>query len=210
MSSARVAIVDYDAGNLGSVRRACQEVGINGVITSDPAEVLSADKVIFPGVGSAASAVDTLHQRGLFEALLAFYESGKPFLGICLGSQILLEHSEEGDRDCLGIVPGCCERFDYKDPTLKIPHMGWNEMDIRSEHPMLKNVKSGDEFYFVHSYYTRPKAEFVIATTYYGHEFCSVIAKDNLFATQFHLEKSGKKGLAILDAFREWNGESSC
>lgn len=205
-STARVAIVDYDAGNLGSVRRACVEVGINGVITSDPKEILSADKVIFPGVGSAASAVDTLHQRGLFQALLDFYASGKPILGICLGSQIVLEHTEEGDKDCLGIVPGCCERFDYIDRQFKVPHIGWNEIEIQKPHPMLRNVEDGDEFYFVHSYYTRPKAAYVVAMTEYGHRFCSVISRDNLFATQFHLEKSGKKGLAILDAFRDWDG----
>ena len=206
MSAARVAIVDYEAGNLGSVRRACQEVGIGASITSDPEAVLRADKVIFPGVGSAASAVETLHQSGLFEALTEFFASGKPFLGICLGSQILLEHTEEGDKECLGLVPGGCQRFDYADRALKVPHIGWNEIEISTPHPMLKNVSSGDEFYFVHSYYTMPKKEHVVATTYYGHEFCSVISRDNLFATQFHLEKSGKKGLAILDAFRDWEG----
>ena len=206
MSAARVAIVDYEAGNLGSVRRACQEVGIEASVTADPEAVLGADKVIFPGVGSAASAVDTLHQSGLFEALTEFFKSGKPFLGICLGSQILLEHTEEGDKECLGLVPGGCQRFDYADRSLKVPHIGWNEIDISTPHPMLKNVTSGDEFYFVHSYYTMPKKEHVVATTYYGHEFCSVISRDNLFATQFHLEKSGKKGLAILDAFRDWEG----
>ena len=210
MSAARVAIVDYDAGNLGSVRRACQEVGIDAQITMDPEVVLHADKVIFPGVGSAASAVDTLHSRGLFQALTDFFTSGKPFLGICLGSQILLEHSEEGNQDCLGLVPGGCEKFDYKDRSLKVPHIGWNEIEISQSHPMLKNVQSGDEFYFVHSYFTLPKKEHIVATTYYGHEFCSVIAKDNLFATQFHLEKSGKKGLAIPDAFRDWDGAQTC
>lgn len=208
--AARVAIVDYDSGNLGSVRRACEEVHIDGFITADPEEVLAADKVIFPGVGSAASAVTTLHDRGLFQALLEFFASGKPFLGICLGSQILLDHTEEGDRDCLGLVPGSCQRFDYSDRSLKIPHIGWNEIDIKTPHPMLKNVKHGDEFYFVHSYYNIPRKEYLVATTTYGHEFCSVIARDNLFATQFHLEKSGKKGLAILDAFRDWNGEQAC
>ena len=210
MSAIQVAIVDYDAGNLGSVRRACQEVGINAEITADPQEVKNADKVIFPGVGSAASAVDTLHGRGLFEALKEFFASGKPFLGICLGSQILLEHTEEGDKECLGLVPGGCERFNYTDRTLKVPHIGWNEIEITQPHPMLKNVKSGDEFYFVHSYFTRPLKEHIVATTTYGHEFCSVITRDNLFATQFHLEKSGKKGLAILDAFRDWDGDPRC
>ena len=206
----QVAIVDYDAGNLGSVKRACTEVGIDAFITSDPEQVLAADKVIFPGVGSAASAIDTLHERGLFEALRAFYQSGKPFLGICLGSQILLEYSDEGNKECLGIVSGACERFDLPDRTLKVPHMGWNEIDILRPHPLLRDIKAGDEFYFVHSYFTRPAKENIVATTEYGINFCSIIAKDNLFATQFHLEKSGRKGLAILSAFRDWDGVDPC
>ena len=152
----QVAIVDYDAGNLRSVQRACHKVGIDAYITADPEKVIKADKVVFPGVGSAVSAIDTLHQRGLFEALIEVFHSGKPLLGICLGSQIVLNHTEEGDKDCLSLVDGVCERFDFADRVLKIPHMGWNEVVIQRPHPLLKNVKSGDEFYFVHSYFIRP------------------------------------------------------
>ena len=201
-----VVIVDYDAGNLRSVERACHRVGIDDAyISRDPADLLKADRVIFPGVGSADSAVDTLHARGLFEALQQFYASGKPLLGICLGSQIVLGFSEEGDKTCLNLVPGVCQRFNLADRALKIPHIGWKEIEIQRAHPMLKNVNSGDEFYFVHSYYAHPRDnECVIATTTHGVTFCSALAKDNLFATQFHLEKSGKKGLALLGAFKAW------
>ncbi|MEO2174645.1 MAG: imidazole glycerol phosphate synthase subunit HisH [bacterium] len=207
----QVAIVDYDAGNLRSVQRACHKVGIDAYITADPEKVIKADKVVFPGVGSAVSAIDTLHQRGLFEALSEVFHSGKPFLGICLGSQIVLNHTEEGDKDCLSLVDGVCERFDFADRVLKIPHMGWNEVVIQKPHPLLRNVKSGDEFYFVHSYFIRPTdKDTIVAVTQYKSEFCSILAKDNLFATQFHLEKSGEKGLHILQAFGKWDGGDVC
>ena len=207
----QVAIVDYDAGNLRSVQRACHKVGIDAFITADPEQIRNADKVVFPGVGSAVSAIDTLHHRGLFEALNEVFHCGKPLLGICLGSQIILEHTEEGDKDCLALVNGVCERFDFADRTLKIPHMGWNEVFIRRPHPLLSGVRSGDEFYFVHSYFIRPTdKQTIVAVTEYPEEFCSIVAKDNLFATQFHLEKSGEKGLAILDAFGKWDGGDAC
>ena len=203
----RVAIVDYDAGNLRSVQRACHKVGLDAFISASPEEILMADKVIFPGVGSSVSAIDTLHQRGLFEALKAFFVSGKPMLGICLGSQIVLGFTEEGKKDCLNLIDGVCERFDFPDRSFKVPHIGWNEVEIVQSHPLLNQVKSGDEFYFVHSYFNRPtKAENIYATTDYRIEFCSILAKDNLFATQFYLEKSGRKGLSILDEFGRWDG----
>ncbi|MEX0941425.1 MAG: imidazole glycerol phosphate synthase subunit HisH [Pseudomonadales bacterium] len=201
-----VVIVDYDAGNLRSVQRACQKVGIEAEISADPAKVVAADKVIFPGVGSAESAVDTLASRGLGGALREFYQSGKPLLGICLGSQIVLEHTEEGERDCLGLVAGVCKRFNFSDPALKVPHIGWNEVEIIRPHPLLSGIKSGDEFYFVHSYYVVPKDQTnVYGVTDYGSSFCSMLGKDNLFATQFHLEKSGRMGLAILSQFKIWD-----
>ena len=207
----RVAIVDYDAGNLRSVQRACQALGLDGFITASPEEVLAADKIIFPGVGSSVSAVDTLHDRGLFDALIEAFQKGTPLLGICLGSQIVLEHTEEGDKDCLGLIDGVVERFDFADRTYKIPHIGWNEISISQPHPLLRQVEDGDEFYFVHSYFTRPTQQAnVIATTDYNINFCSILAKDNLFATQFHLEKSGKKGLSILAEFASWEGGSAC
>ncbi|MEJ6705728.1 MAG: imidazole glycerol phosphate synthase subunit HisH [Pseudomonadales bacterium] len=207
----RVAIVDYDAGNLRSVQRACQAVGLDGFITASPEEVLAADKIIFPGVGSSVSAVDTLHDRGLFDVLIEAFHKGTPLLGICLGSQIVLEHTEEGDKDCLGLIDGVVERFDFADRTYKVPHIGWNEINIAQPHPLLRQVEDGDEFYFVHSYFTRPTQQAnVVATTDYNINFCSILAKDNLFATQFHLEKSGRKGLSILAEFASWEGGSTC
>ena len=200
-------IVDYDAGNVRSVQRACEYVGMKAEISADPDVVARADRVIFPGVGSAASAVDTLRDRGLDEALHSFHKSGRPLLGICLGLQILLQHTEEGDKPCLGMVEGACERFDFADRSFKVPHIGWNEVAFTREHPMLSQLKSGDEFYFVHSYYAKPRhEENNLGTTTYGDRtFCSVIGKENLFATQFHLEKSGKLGLKLLEGFKNWS-----
>ncbi len=203
-----LAIVDYDAGNLRSVQRACARVGLDAEITSDPHAVLGADKVIFPGVGSAVSAVDTLKDRGLDQALLEFYESGKPLLGICLGLQIGLEFTEEGDKNCLGIVAGACERFSFANRELKVPHIGWNELEIVTDHPMLRAIDDGDEFYFVHSYFAHPESQDdVLGRTTYGDvTFASVIGHNNFFATQFHLEKSGEIGLRLLAGLATWEG----
>ena len=202
-----LVIVDYDAGNLRSVLRACEHEGIPACISADPQEIMDADRLIFPGVGSAESAVDTLHARGLDMAMRDFFATGKPMLGICLGSQIVLQKSEEGHRDCLGLVEGVVEKFDLADKALKVPHIGWNEVEIIRPHPLLSRVESGDEFYFVHSYFTRPaNAEDVYGVTDYGDRFCSMLGHKNLFATQFHLEKSGKKGLSILAEFGVWDG----
>ncbi len=205
--ASKTIIVDYDAGNIRSVQRACAAVVLVADISDDPAVVESADSVVFHGVGAAHSAVDTLHERGLDEALRSAFRKGTPILGICLGAQIVLEHTEEGSRDCLGLIEGVCERFDFADRTLKVPHIGWNEIEIVKPHPLLKQIQSGDEFYFVHSYFTVPThKECVYGMTEYGIEFCSMLGKDNLFATQFHLEKSGRMGLKILDEFQRWEG----
>ena len=200
-------IVDYDAGNVRSVQRACQYVGMDAVISADPEVVATADKLIFPGVGSAESAVDTLHDRGLDEAIKSFYATGKPLLGICLGLQIALEYTEEGKKTCLGLVEGTSKRFEFNDRSIKVPHIGWNGLTINRPHPMLESIQSGDEFYFVHSYYARPvDSNNVVGTTDYGDKtFCSVVARENLFATQFHLEKSGELGLKLLGAFKHWD-----
>jgi glutamine amidotransferase len=205
--AAMPVIVDYDAGNVRSVQRACQHVGLDARISADPDLVARADRLIFPGVGSAISAVDTLRNRGLDEAIRSFHASGRPLLGICLGLQILLQHTEEGDRDCLGLVEGACERFEFSDRSLKVPHMGWNEVELREAHPMFRSIETGDEFYFVHSYFAKPlRQEAVLGTTEYGgNTFCSIIGQDNLFATQFHLEKSGGMGLKLLANFNEWS-----
>lgn len=202
-----VVIVDYNAGNLASVQRACRRVGMDAEISSDPEVVVAAERVIFPGVGSAASAVDTLKDRGLDEALTTFYRSGRPLLGICLGTQIVMGHTEEGDKDCLGLIEGVVRRFDFANNTLKVPHMGWNEVEIVRSHPLFKSIKTRDEFYFVHSYYACPtNEEEIYGITEYGIRFCSALGKDNLFATQFHMEKSGEFGLSILAEFATWDG----
>ncbi|MBT4160590.1 MAG: imidazole glycerol phosphate synthase subunit HisH [Gammaproteobacteria bacterium] len=203
-------IVDYDAGNVRSVQRACEHVGMVAEISADPDIVARADRLIFPGVGSAESAVDTLRSRGLDEAIKTFYQTGKPLLGICLGLQILLEHTEEGDKDCLGLVEGACERFEFADRSVKVPHIGWNEVEFDSAHPIVNAMQSGDEFYFVHSFYAKPFNDNNILgrTEYGGQTFCSVVGHENLFATQFHLEKSGELGLRMLKAFSEWT--ASC
>ena len=202
-------IVDYDAGNLRSVQRACYEVGLDAEITEDPDLVVKADKVIFPGVGSAESAMSTLQFKGLDQALMEFFNSGKPLLGICLGLQIALEFSEEGNKQCLGIIPGACERFSFSNRAVKVPHIGWNELEIVQDHPMLRSIHDGDEFYFVHSYFAHPESEkHVFGRTTYGDiKFASVIGRENFFSTQFHLEKSGKIGLRLLAAFSGWKGD---
>ena len=200
-----IIIVDYEAGNLRSVQRACEHVGMTATISASPEDLVAADRVIFPGVGSAASAVDTLRERGLDEALKQYYAAGRPLLGICLGAQIVTDFTEEDRRNCLGFVSGACQRFDFADRVLKVPHIGWNQVEIVKPHPLLRQTRSGDEFYFVHSYYVVPdNQENVYGITEYGVKFCSMLGQNNLFATQFHLEKSGRLGLRILEEFSRW------
>lgn len=203
-----IEIVDYEAGNLTSVKRALDYLGVASRITADPDHVRNGERVIFPGVGAAGSAVETLKRRGLFDALKDAHAKGTPIMGICLGTQIILSHSDEdGGVDCLDIVPGRVVRFDLKNPQLKIPHMGWNGVDIVRPHALLEDVGAEDEFYFVHSYYPSPaSSEHVIAKTEYETVFASAIGHDNLFASQFHPEKSGPVGLRILERFTEWDG----
>ena len=202
-----IAIVDYDAGNLRSVQRACRAVGVDAVITRDPEALVRADHIIFPGIGAAPSAVASLRASGLFEALGEAYAAGTPLLGICVGTQLVLERSEEGDTPGLGFIEGATVRFEGLDATLKIPHIGWNAVAIERPHPLLAGIRDGDEFYFVHSYYPRPAQETdVYATTCYGVRFCSALGRGNLFATQFHPEKSGRFGLGLLERFAKWSG----
>ena len=203
-----ITIIDYNAGNIRSVLRACKEVGADAKTTSDPKAVAKASKIIFPGVGAATSAMEYLKKTGLDVALKDAFEAGVPILGICLGAQIVLESSEEGPMKCLGLVAGKTVRFKLKDKTLKIPHMGWNEVKVVKHHPLLDSIKAGDEFYFVHSFYPRPaENENIYAVTDYGGNFCCALGYKNLFATQFHPEKSGRLGLALLERFRGWEGK---
>jgi glutamine amidotransferase len=151
----------------------------------------------------------TLRERGLDAVLKAAYARGTPILGICLGAQIILSHSEEGDVECLGLMEGLCRKFELSDKTLKIPHMGWNELSVVSPHYMLKDVPVSSQVYFVHSYYPQPvDAGMIFATTDYGMRFPCDIGRGNLLATQLHLEKSGPVGLGILKKFASWNGTS--
>jgi len=213
MNEAATIIVDYDAGNLRSVQRACAEVGIQAKISRDPAVLLAAPRVIFPGVGAAGAAMTSITRSGLGEAMVEYLQSGKPLLGICLGLQISLQHSQENDQTTLGLIAGRVCRFEFDDPSLKIPHMGWNEVTAVQPHPVLAGIEPGDEFYFVHGYYPQPEHQHqVYATTEYERTFACAIGKDNYFATQFHPEKSGRVGLRLLQAFGAWDGQvaASC
>ena len=203
-----ITIIDYNAGNIRSVQRACAEVGAAARITSDPAQVAGAEKLIFPGVGAAPSAMEYLKKTGLDIAIINAFKAGIPILGVCLGTQIVLESSEEGDQPCLGLVPGRTVRFRLKDKALKIPHMGWNEVRVVKPHPLLDGIKAGDEFYFVHSYCPQPThKKYVYAVADYGGDFCCALVYKNLFAVQFHPEKSGRLGLELLSRFTRWEGK---
>ena len=200
-----ITIVDYKAGNLTSVRRALDHLGIENQISKDPGVVRSAERVIFPGVGAAGAAMEVLRDRNLDSALKESFQKGIPILGICIGCQIILTHSEEDDTPCLDLIPGETVRFQISDPALKIPHMGWNAVTVTHPHPVLRHLRSGDELYFVHSFYPQPDDSIKIyATSDYGGEFPVAIGSDNLFAVQFHAEKSGPLGLQLLKNFSEW------
>lgn len=196
-----IAIIDYGAGNLTSVERAVKYLGYDGKITADSETILTADKVIFPGVGAARATMDNLNAGGLSEILEQVYNAGKPMLGICIGIQVLFDRSEEEDTACLGILPGIVKKFEAA-ATLKVPQIGWNEVNQTQSHPIFQDVPNPAHFYFVNSYYPIPQvASHIVGTTTYGVEFCSVAAHENLIATQFHLEKSGRIGLKMLDNF---------
>ena len=197
----KVGVVDYEAGNLRSVELALQHLSIDYILSKNPSELASADRLVFPGVGEARSAMDVLEKTELAQLILDFAAGGKPLLGICLGCQILMDESEERQTKCLGIFPGRVERFD-RALGLKVPHMGWNQVWHRNRHPVFDGIPDGASFYFVHSYYVRPDSrEIEITDTDYGIDFTSGVGKDNVLAFQFHPEKSGKYGLKLLDNF---------
>ena len=202
-----IAIIDYEAGNLTSVARALTHLGYESQITFDAETISAAERVIFPGVGAAKATMETLQKRRLDEVLIDFYRTGKPMLGICIGIQILFAHSDEENTKCLGLLPGYVKKFpttaaDTKTEMLKVPQIGWNEVCQTESHPIFEGVPNPAHFYFVNSYYSVPETEdVVIGKTKYGLEFCSAIAHDNLIATQFHLEKSGRVGLKMLNNF---------
>ena len=202
-----IYIIDYKAGNLTSVKRALDYLQLPCQITNRPADLRGADRIIFPGVGHAATAMKVLKEAGLDVALREAFDRGTPILGICLGSQIALTHSDEGDTACVALMDGNCPRFQLANPALKIPHMGWNAVSVTRPHFILKDVQPGDEFYFVHSYYPQPSDQAsCFATSDYELTFPAAIGYKNLFATQFHPEKSGPIGLTLLRNFSQWNG----
>lgn len=192
----KVAVIDYNAGNVRSVLFALGRWGAEGILTSDPSEILSADKVIFPGVGEASSAMEILRQRRLDEVIPAIRQ---PFLGICLGMQLMCLHSEEGNTDCLGVFPVKVKRFQTMDPSIKIPHVGWNQIQEFKD-PIFAKLNQGDHVYYVHSYYAE-MSDYTSATTHYIHPFSAALIKENFHAVQFHPEKSGPVGEKILESF---------
>jgi glutamine amidotransferase len=201
-----ISIIDYKAGNLTSVERALKHLNMPCRVTGDPAEIMSSDRVVFPGVGAAGKAMEVIKSLGLDKVIHDVVAKKTPFLGICLGAQIILSKSEEDDAACLGVIPGMSKKF--PNMGMKIPHMGWNNIEIVRDHPIFEGVDPMAQFYFVHSYYTRPENdENIIAKTNYGIEFASAIGRGNVVAVQFHPEKSGENGLKILKNFSEWNGE---
>jgi len=207
-----IAVIDYGMGNLRSVQNALGTVASNAsiVVTSDPNVVASANRVVFPGQGAMPDCMRELDARNLRSAVLEA-ASNKPFLGICIGLQMLFEHSTEGDVPCLGVLPGQVVRFphelhDKQGVRLKVPHMGWNQVHHHGDHPMWQGIAQDERFYFVHSYYVQTEgASLVQAVSNYPEPFVCAVARDNLFAVQFHPEKSHTAGLQLLKNFVSWN-----
>jgi glutamine amidotransferase len=199
-----IAIIDYEMGNLRSVQKAFERVGHAATVTSDPAVLADADKIILPGVGAFRDAIAALRARNLVEPIRKAVDGGKPFLGICLGLQLLFDKSyEDGEYEGLGIIPGEVVRF--KVPAeFKVPHMGWNQVQFRQRPPIFAGIEPGEHFYFVHSYYVVPNdADWIATETEYAQPFCSSICREHLFAVQFHPEKSQAAGLRLLKNFAE-------
>jgi glutamine amidotransferase len=197
-----IVVVDYGMGNLRSVQKGFEKVGARAVISRDPEEIAKADKMVLPGVGAFAKCMENLTELGLVPPILDFIKTGKPFLGICLGLQLLFEESEEfGAHEGLKVIPGKVRAFP-KDMGLKIPHMGWNSVRFTRSHPLFKGIEDGAYFYFVHSYYVDPEnSQDALAESEYGQSFVCAASKENVVATQFHPEKSQSLGLRILENF---------
>ena len=200
-----IAIIDYKAGNLRSVQKALEECGATAHITADAEDISAADGVVFPGQGACDASMLSIRERGLFEIIRHSIDSGKPFLGVCLGLQLLLESSEEGEEPCLAILKGSTKRLPPEKTDqvgLKIPHMGWNSVSLSIQHPVFEGIPNDSYFYFVHSYYADPEDKDIVAgVTNYGIDFCSAVAWDNVAAVQFHPEKSGTVGLRLYRNF---------
>ena len=210
-----IAVVDYGMGNVRSVSKALEHVAPNKnvLVTSSASDIAAAARVVFPGQGAMPDCMRELESRGLHEAIV-HAAANKPFLGICIGLQLLFEHSEEGNANGLGILAGNVKRFSAEDmhdehgDKLKVPHMGWNQVYQKQAHPMWKDIPDGERFYYVHSYFVQPADSSLVAgVTNYPKPFTGAIAKNNIFAVQFHPEKSQHAGLQLLANFVQWNGQ---
>jgi imidazole glycerol-phosphate synthase subunit HisH len=205
-----IAIIDYNAGNLTSVRLAFESLGRDAEITQSAEEILAAERVVFPGVGAAGAAMQNLNDLGLVDVITEIAGRGTPFLGICLGTQIVFGRlDEDGGVDGVGLFAGTVKRFAPDSPYDKVPQMGWNAVSLRRPHPLFEGIEDDSEFYFVHSYYPAPEDLSCVLgeTGYAGVRFASVVVSDNVVATQFHPEKSGRVGLSLLDNFCRWDGK---
>jgi glutamine amidotransferase len=205
----RIAVVDYGAGNLRSVAKALERSGLEAAIAADRAGVRRADGVVLPGVGAFANAVSNLREKGLDDALRESIEAGRPYLGLCLGLQVLFDESEEhGPIAGFGLLPGRVERFAERGPDgkpLRVPHIGWNRVRFRGSHPMLEQMPAEDCYYFVHSYKAVPaRSELAVGLADYAGDFAAAVASERIFAVQFHPEKSQSAGKKLLDAYAAW------
>ena len=202
-----ITVIDYQAGNIRSVEKALEKSGASVKLSGKASDLEKSDAVVFPGQGSCDSSMVNLRSQGLDEVLVEWINSGKPFMGVCLGLQLLLEESDEGDERGLGVLEGRVEKLPEGQ---KVPHMGWNSVRFTTDHPVFKGVSQNSYFYFVHSYIAVPKASSIIAGhTEYGRDFCSAVAFDNVVAVQFHPEKSGENGLNIYKNFVSYVESSS-
>ncbi|MBO0992913.1 imidazole glycerol phosphate synthase subunit HisH [Bacillus sp. SD088] len=196
-----IGIIDYGAGNLHSVEKAIKKLGYQTRLISEASEFRGVDKLIFPGVGNAKQAMKIIQLKGLHQPIQASIDNDIPFLGICLGMQLLMEYSKENKTECLSVFPGDVLPFQKK---VKVPHMGWNEVYQVKQHPIFRQIPDRTDFYFVHSFFVSPARETdKIGTTDYGHNFCSIIGKDHVVGVQFHPEKSAEAGLTLLQNFCE-------
>ena len=197
-----ISIINYGVSNLGSIQNMLKKIGIKAQIVSNKDEIINAKKLILPGVGSFDNGVTSLQKNNLFEAIITAANNDIPILGICLGMQLLGNSSEEGSLQGLGLIPGRTIKFSFRNNDLKIPHMGWNQIDPKKTNILIKNLDEESRFYFVHSYHFKPENEkYTLATTDYGINFNSIIYNNKIFGTQFHPEKSHKFGLKLLGNF---------
>lgn len=202
-----IGIIDYGAGNLKSISNALDFLGLSYVISSYGHQLDRCERIIIPGVGAAGKAMENLKHTGMVKWIYQWFMEGRPILGICLGSQIILEQSEENQTPCLGLIEGTARKFISQDENIKIPHMGWNAVYLQKKHPLFSGIPDQTEFYFAHSYHPEPEdPSAIVGLTEHGVRFCSALRRKNLIAVQFHPEKSGRWGLHLLLNFSKWKG----